>query len=116
MSSRQNLQNSPKIPAPPPQPNKPDSATKKGPFTHGDGDGQVFHFKGLGISYGTDDKGHAASLVLSVLLFSGLLVCLGFGTWGSNSTFVLEIGKVIGNAFLFVSGIAIGKSIENRKD
>jgi hypothetical protein len=110
------LEKPPQIPPPPPQSNKPDIATKKNPFTHGDGDGQVFHFKGLGISYGTDDKGHAASLVLSVLLFVGLIICLGFGTLGNDSKFVLEISKVMGTAFLIVTGIAVGKSIENRKD
>ena len=104
------------IPPPPPQSKFPDGATKKSPFTKGEGDGQVFHFQKWGLSYGTDDKGHAASLILSVLLFIGLILCLILGAYGNNSTFVLEIAKVMGSAFLIVAGIAVGKSIEHRKE
>lgn len=101
------------IPAPPPQSEVPDKATRKAPtFTKGDGDGQVFHFQRWGLSYGTDDKGHAASLILSVLLLGGLVLCLVLGAFTNGNPTVLEVAKIIGNAFLFVSGIAVGKSIE----
>lgn len=104
------------IPPPPPQSKVPDGATKKSPYTKGEGDGQVFHFQKWGLSYGTDDKGHAASLILSVLLFIGLLICLIIGALAQDSAFVLEIAKVMGSAFLIVAGIAVGKSIENNKN
>lgn len=101
------------IPAPPPQSALPDKETKKAPFTKGDG--QVFHFQKGGLSYGTDDKGHAAALVLSVLLFIGLIFCVIVGALTASNSIVLEIGKIMGSAFLIVSGIAVGKSIENKK-
>ena len=82
----------------------------------GDGEGQVFHFQRWGLSYGTDDKGHAAALILSVLLFIGLILCLLVGSFASNSVLVSDIAKVLGTAFLIVAGIAVGKSIEHHKD
>lgn len=99
-----------KIPSPPPQQMTPDRDTRKAPYTSGDGDGQVFHFQKFGIRYGTDDKGHAAALVLAVLLFVGILLCLVAGSLGKDYEFAIEIAKIFSSAFLIVTGIAVGKA------
>lgn len=79
----------------------------------GDADGQIFHFAKFGIRYGTDDKGHAAALILScVLLFCAMIVSsLGlFVSFSSKDPKWIEIVLTwIGNAFLFTAGIAVGK-------
>lgn len=95
---------------PPPTPHpEPDEDTKKyPPFTDGGAPGQVLHFSGLGISYGTDDKSHAASLILAIV--SGLLlfiVCI-IGLCVDRN-WIPDALKIIGSIFTFTSGVAIGK-------
>jgi len=84
----------------------------------GSGEGQVFHFDRFGIKYGTDDKGHAAALILSVcLLGAALLVSVGgiISSFSSKDLKWMEILSWIGNAFLFTAGIAVGKSKDQEK-
>ena len=60
--------------------------------------------------YGTDDKTHAAAIVLSsVLLIVGLLV-VAIGSFSSNSVWLERALMLIWNAFMFVAGIALGRS------
>lgn len=100
------------IPRPPPAASTiPDDATKKNPAFHkGGGDGQVFHFKLWGLSYGTDDKGHAASLILSVLILISLMALFALGTIVERS-WMSDALKLLGTAFTFIAGVAVGKSI-----
>jgi hypothetical protein len=68
-------------------------------------------FINMGIfRYGTDDKTHAAAIVLSgVLLVIGLLVVI-IGSFSSNSVWLERALMLIWNAFMFVAGIALGRS------
>lgn len=91
-------------------PDTPDKATSRAPcFTNGDGAGQVFHFHGLGINYGTDDKGHAAALILSVLSL-GAICALSLIYAFSNASALADPIKALSTAFVFIAGIAIGKT------
>lgn len=117
MSSEQNSQVSDYQTQPPPDPPfEPDRDTKKHPgFDKGGGPGQVFHFQKWGISYGTDDKGHAAALILSffLLCFMALLFLL----WSvvnifndvSGQSWISDALKIFGPIFTLVVGVAIGK-------
>ena len=96
--------------APKAGPDTPDKATSRAPcFTNGDGAGQVFHFHGLGINYGTDDKGHAAALILSVLCLVTILLLATLYALSPASGLADPI-KALSTAFVFIAGIAIGKS------
>lgn len=70
----------------------------------------MFHFQALGVSYGTDDKGHAAALLLSVSILVLILIIVVIGAWLSDRTWLVDTLKVLGSAFLIVAGIAVGKS------
>ena len=63
----------------------------------------------FGFKYGTDDKGHAAALVLAVFLLILLTVLLIVGAI-VDRPWIKEALQIIGVAFTFVAGVAIGKS------
>jgi len=90
-------------------PAKPDKYTKA--FIPGGAPNQVFMFDRLGLKYGTDDKGHAASLILSVLLLA-LLLCLFFLGTLCDPPWISDALQIIGTAFTFVAGVAVGKSVD----
>lgn len=100
----------PQVKPPPPAPETPDEDTKKSPdFTRpGDQGGRVFYFERWGIKYGTDDKGHAASIILSLTLLAlmALLFCIGAI---AERSWVGDAVKILGTAFTLTAGIAIGK-------
>ena len=75
---------------------------------------QIFHFKRWGVSYGTDDKGHAAALILSVLLGILLAIIFIIGSF-VDRTWIPDAIKIIGTAFTLTAGVAIGKSASNSK-
>ena len=57
----------------------PDKYTRRDPvFFEGGAPNQVFLFDKFGFKYGTDDKGHAAALVLAVFLLNRLCTWLRF--------------------------------------
>lgn len=91
-------------------PTKADGATKTGPAFISDGaPDQIFRFERWGFSYGTDDKSHAAAIILS-LTTCGLLVllfCLGAIV---DRPWISEALKILGTAFTFTAGVAIGKA------
>ena len=92
------------------QTNTPDKYTKKDPtFFNGGAPNQVFKFERWGVSYGTDDKGHAASIILSVLLVV-LLAAVAFGGLFVERSWMADMMKLLGTAFTFTAGVAIGKS------
>lgn len=90
-----------------PVPNEPDQHTKKAPvYFEGGAPNQIFRFDRWGLKYGTDDKGHAAAMILSVLL----LALLTFGFVGGllvERLWVPNVLELIGTAFTFVAGVAI---------
>lgn len=61
------------------------------------------------MSYGTDDKSHAASLILSIMLGLLLLVLFGIGAF-VDKPWIPDALQIIGTAFTFTAGVAIGKS------
>jgi len=66
--------------------------------------------------YGTDDKTHAAAIVLSsVLLVVGLLVVI-IGSFSANSVWLERALMLIWNAFMFVAGVALGRSGKEKGD
>jgi hypothetical protein len=66
--------------------------------------------------YGTDDKAHAAAIVLSgVLLVIGLLVVI-IGSFSSNSAWLERALMLIWNAFMFVAGVALGRGGKEKDD
>lgn len=104
-----------KIKAPVGSSRVPDKYSAKGPTFIPDGaPHQVFRFCRWGIEYGTDDKGHAASIILSVTLLA--LLCLLFVIGGFVERVWITDGiKIIGTAFTFTAGVAIGKGSSSSK-
>ena len=65
------------------------------------------------LKYGTSDKSHAAAICLSLVLLALLLVVSIIGIFAKNLESFDKIIALIGNAFLFVAGLAVGqKSLE----
>lgn len=88
----------------------PDRYTKKDSiYFDGGAPNQVFKFERWGLAYGTDDKGHAAAIILSVLMVCLLAVIFVIGLVVERS-WIPDALKLIGTAFTFVAGVAIGKS------
>lgn len=54
---------------------------------------QVFQFQRWGISYGTDDKGHAAAIILSVLLVALFAATILVGAF-SDRAWIADIFKL----------------------
>lgn len=86
----------------------PDRATKKGmsDFTGPSADNRVLHINVGFFKYGTNDKAHAAAMVLSLLLFASIGALLIFGM---SYPWADKVFTWLGSAFLFVTGVAIGK-------
>ena len=89
---------------------KPDKYTKKASDSFvGDGaPGQVFKFECLGFSYGTDDKSHAAALILSFLLIIIYLIFYLMGIIFDRDWIPDQLDN-IGTLFTLVVGVAIGQ-------
>lgn len=88
----------------------PDKHTAVDPvFIENGAPNQVFKLSFKGVSYGTDDKGHAASIVLAVMLLA-LMLIFGIGGMFIERTWMPDVFKFLGTAFTFVAGVAIGKS------
>lgn len=76
----------------------------------------MFRFCAWGIEYGTDDKGHAASIILSISLMCAILVLFVAGVFVDRAWFG-DAMKILGTAFTFTAGVAIGKgSSASNKD
>ena len=90
-------------------PDTPDSDTKTGPIYIPDGaPHQVFRINLFWFSYGTDDKPHAASLLLSMMLGFLLLFVFLVGLIVDRA-WIPDAIKILGTAFTFTAGVAIGK-------
>jgi hypothetical protein len=113
----------PGIPAPGGNLSKiPDPDTAKGFDYAADerAENRILHIHTKWFHYGTDDKGHAAALVLSAALLAtaivvALLGCLSLLS-GKDPQWFQTLVTWIGNAFLFTAGIAVGKSASNKRD
>lgn len=105
----------PVVKPPPAQDNLPDKYTSQGPgFIPNGAPNQVFRFCRWGIEYGTDDKGHAASIILSTSLLLLLLVLFFVGAF-VDRPWIADALKIIGTAFTFTAGVAIGKGSQSGK-
>lgn len=92
---------------------KPDLRTAQFPFFEGGAPNQIFMFDRWGVKYGTDDKGHAASIILSVLLLILLSCLFVLGTiWDRD--WIVDAIQILGTAFTLVAGVAIGKSTADK--
>lgn len=104
----------PKVLAPIEGPDKPDSDTATGPTFIPDGaPNQVFRINLRWFSYGTDDKPHAASLLLSLMLGFLLLTVFGVGLF-VDRVWIPDAIKILGTAFTFTAGVAIGKGTSKK--
>lgn len=94
---------------------EPDEFTQTGPlFIPNGAPHQVFRFCRWGVEYGTDDKGHAASIILSVTLLALLMALFAIGAF-VDRPWIVEALKLIGTAFTFTAGVAIGKGSSSSK-
>jgi len=105
----------PDVPAPPSLSDTPDQDTALNPdFTGDHAKNRVLHVNTRWFKYGTDDKAHASALVLSALLLLSALFLAVVGMIvsfsGHEQKWLDTLLTWIGNAFLFTSGIAVGKS------
>lgn len=99
----------PKVFAPPATSDEPDKDTQKGPsYIPSGAPDQVFRIDLGWFAYGTDDKPHAASLLLSLMLGLLLLTTFVVGLFVDRS-WIPDAIKILGTAFTFTAGVAIGK-------
>ena len=107
----------PEIPPPSNLSPKPDKDTKKGLKDHTGpaADGRILLINLGFFKYGTDDKTHAAALVLSLLIFITIIGVILLGAWASSTDWVEEVFKWLGSAFLFISGVALGGRAYNNQ-
>lgn len=63
--------------------------------------------------YGTNDKSHGAAIILSFLLFVLLAVIFVIGFWATNVDWAKECLRFVGTTFVFVAGVAVGRSGKN---
>ena len=90
---------------------EPDPITST--FIKGGAPNQIFMFDRFGLKYGTDDKGHAASIILSVLLLFLLGGLFILGAIVDRPWFPDAI-KILGTTFTFVAGVGVGKSLGDK--
>jgi hypothetical protein len=97
---------------------KPDAATKTGlvDFTGPSAPKRVLYVN-LGIlRYGTNDKVHAAALILSFVLLMALFGVVITGFYLKETGWAERAFTWLGNAFLFIAGVAVGKGTGPDKD
>lgn len=95
---------------------EPDKYTKASSvFFDGGAPNQVLKFEMKGISYGTDDKSYAASIILSLVIGMLLFVLFIIGAFVERS-WIPDALKILGTAFTFTIGVAIGQSTGKQKD
>jgi len=99
----------------PPVPREADEHTRKDPiFFPGAAPNQVFRLNLHILSYGTDDKSHAAALILSIML-GILMLCLFIGRIFIDRAWIPDALQILGPAFTLVAGVAIGQSTSKDK-
>ncbi len=90
----------------------PDRATRRGlsDFTGKDARDRVLYINIWFFKYGTNDKAHAAAIVLSMTLLAAIIFLVFFGTRNGDSAWNDRAFNWMSGAFLFVAGVALGKS------
>ncbi|MCY4305992.1 MAG: hypothetical protein OXC62_14625 [Aestuariivita sp.] len=98
-------------------PNEPDSNTEKVSRDWTDSYSNVpdraFYINTGILRYGTSDKVHGSSIVLSIFLLGIILLVIIIGLFSENTTWLESVFTWLGSAFLFVAGVAVGRSSEN---
>lgn len=90
-------------------PSEPDKYTKSGKqFFDGGAPDQIFRFEKFGICYGTDDKAHAAAIILSMVI-GGLLLALFLIGAIFDRAWIGDAIQILGTAFTLTIGVAIGQ-------
>lgn len=116
MSSNQKSHNNTNVLEPSETPREANEHTSLDPtFMEGNAPEQVFHFRKWGLSYGTDDKGHAAALILSVILAILLGIIFAIGLFVDRS-WIPDAIKIVGTALTLTTGVAIGKSTSSKSN
>ncbi len=95
-------------------PTPPKKATRRADYTGDTADRRVLRINLGIIRYGTDDKTHGAAVVFSLLLFAAICVIMVFGMITSDREWADKVLQWLGSAFLFVLGVAIGRSGNSR--
>lgn len=98
--------------------NTPDKATKSGlcDYTNPkDATDRVFYLNLYFFKYGTNDKVHAASLLMSLILLFMIFSLLVIGLYSSEETWKDKLFSWLGSAFTFISGVAIGRGVNASK-
>lgn len=103
------------IPPPPTTPDSPDKYTRKGDFTGEHADDRVLRINLWFFKYGTDDKPHAAAIALSLIILFVLIAVMVIGLFSSQSAWLNKIFDWLGATFIFVAGVAIGRTGSNTK-
>jgi len=92
----------------------PDPETQKFPdWTAPEAGNRILHINFRFFRYGTDDKTHAASIILSVAVLIFCVVIAIVGIFANGASWVQTVLSWAGNAFLLVAGTAIGRSLKN---
>jgi hypothetical protein len=109
------------VPGPPPNiPDIPDADTATNPdFTGDHAQNRILFINTRWFRYGTDDKIHSSAMVLSALILMAALIIAVLGTIGlfsgHEAKWVDTLITWVGNAFLFTSGIAVGRSGKDKE-
>ena len=92
----------------------PDPETRKGlrDYTSSEGaDERVLHINFGFFRYGTNDKAHAAAIVLSMALLLVIVLLMAAGLFSTEAAWKDKLFGWLGTAFTFVSGVAVGKAV-----
>jgi len=71
---------------------------------------RVFYVNLVILKYGTNDKVHAAALILSMVLLIATIGIYAAGFFVTDTTWAERAAQWLGSAFLFVAGVALGKA------
>jgi hypothetical protein len=78
-------------------------------FTGEDAKNRILFINLKFFKYETDDKAHAGSIVLSMMLVSIAVLIMLIGLASSNTEWLEKVLGYVWSAFLFVSGVSIGR-------
>lgn len=94
--------------------NKPDAYTLSAPdYTQPTAPERVFYINLLFFRYGTKDKAHGASVLLSLVLLITVIIVILLGLYVGPSEWLDRVFTWLGSAFLFIAGVAVGRNNEN---
>jgi arginine exporter protein ArgO len=90
----------------------PDKYTEKEPVdqTGPKAPGRVFLINFGFVKYGSTDKAHGAAVLLSLILLIIILIVICIGFKIGFSPWLDRVFTWLGSAFLFLAGVAVGRS------